>query len=285
VSIPLFGKMAKQTHVITDTGVRPLTAFEKVMVLILADEQGRRGPYVEVSMDDLAHWCRYSPKTVMRVARGLEADKVLKVDRPAVSAFGHKFRYVIDEDRLCWKAPTLKGDRLTPLKGDRLSKKGRQTDTLNHTSLPSTIPFTGTGTKIPSSNLVEVDSERAVLKRTRAREKTNGKTQLDLEAIEGLLMQGLKRVDPQLAGQLADECLAENPDVTTEQMLFVLNAIFAEGIPAHIKRPAGFVRRAASARVRKSYLDALDAAARERMRAAGREPEPRTPDPEPRKVN
>jgi hypothetical protein len=98
-------------------------------------------------------------------------------------------------------------------------------------------------------------------------------------------MQNLKRVDARLAAGLAADCLRKNPEVTTEQVLFVLTAIFLEGIPPHIKRPAGFVRQEAVDRVRQSYLEALNAAAEERMRAAGRKPGSGIPGPRAQKAN
>lgn len=285
MSIPRLLKIGTMTHVMTPEGGRPLSCGEKLVLYALSDQHGRYGAYARCTQSDLANWCRLSVDGVRRITRELEKDKVLVIDRPKVSCHGSPFHYVVNEAKLYWQSPALEGRLTLPLRVDSVEAKGSSESTPSPKATKSTQKHGKAGDLDCSSNLVEADNcERADKARAHA-SKTNGKTELDLVAIEGLLMQGLKRIDPRLAVGLVSDCLAANPDVTTAQVLAVLGMIFAEGIPAHIKRKAGFVRTEAAARVRQSYLDALDEAARQRMRAAGREPGPRSPDPGSRKVN
>jgi hypothetical protein len=216
MSIPLFGQMAHKTHVITDAGIRPLTGVEKLMLLILDNAQRRQGPYAEASMDELAHLCGCSQDTVRRAQRSLEGDKVLKVDRPAVSAHGHKFRYVIDEDRLCWREPTKKGSSLLPLKGSILQNEGLHPATHNLIAFNTSTKTTGTGTSSPSPKSVEVPtSDRPTESRPDGRKKSGKSTAEELAILEVLERFGVPR-DPFLPRSIwkVAECKGEHLPLT-----------------------------------------------------------------------
>jgi hypothetical protein len=256
--------------VITPHGVEKLSTLDKCVLLVLADGERKAAGWFVVGYERLACYCAVEKRAVIRSVKKLEDYGAVAVRKAERGGAGARNGYRVLTHELIYHDPRKKGVIGTPLKVSLEHPKGCHTDTTFQVLTSKDLLPGEAGASVPSSNVVEVDSERAVLKGRAHASKRTGKTGLDLEAIEGLLMSRLKRIDARLAADLAHDCLQVNPHVTTEQILFVLTAIFTEGIPPRIHNKPGFVRKEARDRVRASYLQALDAAAGERMTSARR---------------
>jgi hypothetical protein len=265
--------LGKVTHVKTPEGGRGLTAGEKLVLYALSNLHGAEGNFAVATQADLAHWCRLAVSGVRKITRALQSDGALAIYKPKVSRHGAPFHYVVIESKLY---------------EEKLDSEDAHSEAFRlHSVQPEGYTLSPPTTKANQSNLNtgEVGSSGEVpklgkndgsadVRRARTHARKRGRfSGIDLEAVEGLLMHHLRKIDAHLASGIISDCLGVNPTVTTEEVLFVLSMIFAEGIPANIKKPAGYVRTMASSRVRETYLRAVDDAARSRMAAAGRQVE------------
>jgi hypothetical protein len=271
VNIHLLQLIDKATHVRLGDRLHTLSATEKAVALHLAINA------------DAAGVCSFSPPRVIATAT-VRHVRGVKRAIDALAAFGAVAKKgTSGGDKLNYAIYTLNGAAFGRWKGDdypwqyAMGTRGNTpwvpvairhglTNVLKEqsTTAKATVGFPCLDEAL---SLGKKPSERAPRK-ARARGSENG---FDLTAIQGLLLQGLKRTDARLAPGIIRDCRAVNPNVTGEQLMFALSQIMLSGIPPSIKSPAGWLRREVATRVRAEYLEALEDAARARMEAAKRQ--------------